>query len=490
VRRAKYVRLRDDSLAGASCNFGDQLQEPNDSKRSANAWQWFFIALLCFLPLHVSAVVLDEWFALPPKPIGDGPDYEAIGYGLSQGYGWSTSFSDPQWRDAYEQAQASNPRLDYSVQLARRGPVVADTNRPPLFPLVIGAIYHLAPRGPIAFGIIRFFLACCLSVGCSIAVAWGVAIGKGMNRDGSTMFSTTVGLSLIAIVYSERNLRNYTTDFLTEPLALLLTHAFLLVAWLGVKKGSWRWAAATGALFACMTFCRGVFVLWWPLLVAWLWYMNTSVRKPENAQRLTSFRWIWVCFLVFVAFCSAWWIRNCYVLGSFHPLGTKGATTLMGGYCDEALQSGGEWQFAPERELRKRLEAKIDLDIASAADLRELELEMGKQASSQTKAWIASNVGQLPQLVLRRAVTEWNPYFGKALILKLMALLGMIWLWRHDRSALVWLLGPLAINTIVVALTYSVGGRFLVPTYGPLYILAAFGVAGLFRYVQSYSRQE
>lgn len=431
---------------------------------------------------------MDDWFVLPPKPIGDGPDYEAIGYGLSQGHGWSTAFSDPQWREVYERAQASNSGLDYSVQLARRGPVVADTNRPPLFPLMISAVYQIAPRGPVAFGIIRIFLACCLSVGCAIAVAWGVALAKGMNRNGSTMFSTTVGFSLIAIVYSERNLRNYTTDFLTEPLALLLTHAFLLVAWLGVKKGSWRWAAAAGALFACMTFCRGVFVLWLPLLGGWLWYMNTLAIKPANAQRLKSFRWVCVFLLVFVAFCSVWWIRNCYVLGSFHPLGTKGATTLMGGYCDESLQTGGEWQFAPERELRRRLETKIDFDVASAADLSGLELEMGKQASAQTKAWIASNSGQLPQLVLRRVVTEWNPYYGKALILKLMALLGMIWLWRHDRIALAWLCGPLVINTIIVALTYSVGGRFLVPTYGPLYILAAFGGAGVIRLMQSHSR--
>ncbi len=446
--------------------------------------------MLCFLPLHISAVVLDEWFVLPPKPIGDGPDYEAIGYGIGQGHGWSTTFSDPKWREAYEQAQASNPGLDYSVQLARRGPIVADTNRPPLFPLVIGAVYQIAPRDPVAFGIIRIFLACCLSVGCALAVTWGVALAKGINRNGSTMFSTTVGLSLIAIVYSERNLRNYTTDFLTEPLALLLTHAFLLIAWVGVKKGSWRWAAAVGALFACMTFCRGVFVLWLPLLVAWLWYANRLIAKQTDTQRHTPFRWVCVCILVFATVCSIWWIRNCYVLGSFHPLGTKGATTLMGGYCDEAFQAGGEWQFAPERELRRRMETKIDLDVASAADLRELELEMGKQASVQTKTWITSNIGQLPQLVLRRVVTEWNPYYGKALILKLLALLGMIWLWRHDRNALVWLLGPLAINTIVVALTYSVGGRFLVPTYGPLYILAAFGVAGLLRLVQSRTRPE
>ena len=453
---------------------------------------WFFFASLCFLPLHISAVVLDEWFVLPPKPIGDGPDYEAIGYGISQGHGWSTSFSDPQWRAAYEQAQASSPELEYSVQLARSGPVVADTNRPPLFPFVIGAVYQVAPRGPIAFGIIRILLACCLSVGCAIAVAWGVALARGINHNGTSMSSTTlsaiVGLSLIAIVYSERNLRNYTTDFLTEPLALLLTHAFLIVAWFGAKRGSWRWAAAAGCLFACMTFCRGVFVLWLPLLVAWLWCANRMTVTQMGARRLTPFYRVCVCIMVFGTLCSVWWIRNCYVLGSFHPLGTKGATTLMGGYCDEAFHAGGEWQFAPERELRLRLQSKVDLVAASAEDLHELELEIGKQAAVQTKAWIASNPGLLPLLFLKRVVTEWNPYRGKALLLKLLAIAGAIWLLRNDRNVLVWLIGPLVMNTIVVAFTYSVGGRFLVPTYGPLYILAAFGIAGVIKsitYVKS-----
>ena len=70
-------------------------------------------------------------------------------------------------------------------------------------------------------------------------------------------------------------------------------------------------------------------------------------------------------------------------------------------------------------------------------------------------------------------------YVGKALLLKLLALLGTVWLFQHNRVVLIWIAGPLLINTIVVALTYSVGGRFLVPTYGPFYILAVFGIGGI-----------
>ncbi|HUP78700.1 MAG TPA: hypothetical protein VM260_09110, partial [Pirellula sp.] len=146
---------------------------------------------------------------------------------------------------------------------------------------------------------------------------------------------------------------------------------------------------------------------------------------------------------------------------------------------DEAYRSGGEWQLAPEKELRRVLESKLDLDSASVTDRTVLELELGKQAAVQVKQWVRENLELIPSLFAKRAVTEWNPYTGKALLLKLFALVGVIWLAYNNRVALVWLTGPLIINTILVVLTYSVGGRFLVPTYGQLYILSAFGFTGL-----------
>ncbi len=459
---------------------------PNRTNQTQSPLRWFWIALVCFLPLHVSAVVLDEWFILPPKPIGDGPDYEAIGYGLSQGHGWSTLLSDADWRSVYEDANEPKAGLDYSAQLARRGPIIPDTNRPPLWPLCIATVYKIVPRGPIAFGIIRIILACCLSLGCAISVAWGVSLAKQLNRVNGSVLTTSMGVSLIVIVLSERNLRNYSTDFLTEPFALVLTQAFVVVAWYGVQKGSWQWAALTGAMFAGMYFCRGVFVLWVPLVILWLWYAYRITLPQAETCRLVSGRWVFVCMLVFGLISSIWWVRNCYVLGSFHPLGTKGTTTLLGGYCDEAYRSGGEWQIAPEKELRSVLESKLDLNSASVADRTDLELELGRQAAVQVKQWVRENLELIPSLFAKRAVTEWNPYWGKALLLKLFALVGVIWLAYNSRVALVWLTGPLVINTILVVLTYSVGGRFLVPTYGQLYILAAFGFSGLLAMISEF----
>lgn len=423
--------------------------------------------------------MLDGWFVLPPKPIGDGPDYEAIGFGMTKGYGWSTSFSDPEWRSVYVDAESETSGLDYAVQLARSGPVVADTNRPPLLPLCIALVYQIVPRGPIAFGVIRVALACCLSLGCAVAVIWAVSIAKSMNKVVGSLLPNCVGLSLIGIVYSERNFRNYATDFSTEPLAFLLTQVFLVVVWYGSQNGRWRWAAFGGALFATMVFCRGVFILWIPFAMIWLRYAYGVSKPKEVANRLEPRRLVLVFMLAFGLLSSLWWVRNCFVLGEFHPLGTKGVVTLMGGYCDESFQSGGEWQFAPERELRRELESQIDLEKATPSDFRNMELEINKRAGLQVTQWVVENIRLLPALFGKRIVTEWNPYLGKALLLKLLALLGTVWLFRHNRVVLIWIAGPLLINTIVVALTYSVGGRFLVPTYGQFYILAAFGIGGI-----------
>lgn len=447
--------------------------------------QWFVVAMICFLPLHIIAVMLDEWATRPPLPLGDGPDYEAIGFCLSRGEGWSYAYSDQEWRSAYEQATRDESTLSYAIQLARRGPTTPDTNRPPLLPLCIATIYQFLPRGPIAFAAVRIWLACCLSIGCAMSVAWGVWLADSNEVSRRPMFRNAIAVCVILWVFSERNLRNYAIDFLTEPMALAVTQIFLVVAWVGVRKGTWRWAIATGGLFAGMYFCRALFILWIPLLAVWLWILcRIESADPAAVLETRSTRgkplpWTAICLLSFGVISSGWWIRNCFVLGDFQPLGTKGPTTLIGGYCDDSIRESGEWVSAPEKELRAELEAAVDWQQVTSMELLSLEKEIGLKAKEQVTHWIKSNLRSLPSLFVQRIVNEWNPYHGKALVLKLLAVVGVLWLAVYHRIALLWLLGPLAFNTLVAMATYSAGGRFLVPTYGCLYILAAFGMAAI-----------
>jgi hypothetical protein len=95
------------------------------------------------------------------------------------------------------------------------------------------------------------------------------------------------------------------------------------------------------------------------------------------------------------------------------------------------------------------------------------------------RTWAAQHAADLPRLAIIRAVNEWNPYSGRALLWKLMALAGLCWLSAAAPRA-AWILGGvLVLNTLCVMLLYSVGGRFMVPLYGVLYTLAGLGITGI-----------
>ncbi len=459
--------------------------------------RWGWISILIFAPFYCGFVASpiweayvpwlrpiygSEWWQQPPKPTGDGPDYEAIGYCISRGEGWSTHFSDAQWRSVY----ASSPAIDYSSQLSRVGPLTPETSRPPLLPLVIGMIYRIVPRGPVAFAMIRLGLGLALSFSAMLAVLWGIAIAERLNRrsnlpQGYALRVAPLGVAVatLGIVVTERNVCNYATDFLTEPMALFVTTLFLVVAWYGtrsdiVSRPTWyRWPIVCGLLFSGMYFCRSLFVLWIPMVVVWLWFSFEQKDAPERRRR-----WLALFLVTMVVAIGPWWVRNCWVLESFSPLGTKGATTLVGGYSDVAVENWGEWSYETERTLRNEIERREGYDpaTASAAQALGIEKELAREAAQRVRRWALEHIDSLPKLVGMRLLTEWNPYTGKALVLKIAAVVGIVGLWRRDRNTLAWLLGPLVINSIVVAATYSVGGRFLVPTYVPFYLLSALGI--------------
>jgi hypothetical protein len=139
-------------------------------------------------------------------------------------------------------------------------------------------------------------------------------------------------------------------------------------------------------------------------------------------------RWklITVFLLSVLLVATPWWIRNGLVLGNNLSLGTKGATTLLGGYCDESLAQGGEWQFGPEKRLREEIYSNFDFENSTSQDWIESEKIVALEASKKVKAWIYENTSSIPQLVVHRIVTEWNPYTGKSLVFKLLALVASL----------------------------------------------------------------
>jgi hypothetical protein len=437
-----------------------------------NAYRCFAICLIFLLPLQLVAVTQDVWFWAPPKPIGDGSDYEAIGFELSRGHGWSTDFSSEAWRDLYH----SFDPMGYEQTLDRRSPVVADTNRPPLFPTWISAVYSVIPRGPYSSAAIRLSLAAAIAIGCSIIAAWGWCLASTSTSAWLRRYAFWIAWFAMIVVFTERNLRNYATDFLTEPFALMGFSAFALLIWYAVHQSSIKFAIWSGIAFGLLIHCRSAFVLWIPFLPACIWLSMVNTVAPIR----TKWKLILAFSISLLLVVTPWWIRNVIVLGELQPLGTKGPTTLLGGYCDESLNSGGEWQFEPEKKLREEVYGRFDLGSATSQEWIDVEKTIASEASQRVAEWIRMNVASLPQLVVQRVVTEWNPYTGKSLLFKILALVGVAGLWLHDRRVLLWLTVPLLVNSIVVAGTYSLGGRFLVPTYGCYYLLVSIGFLYIF----------
>lgn len=467
---------------------------------------WFLVAIGLLLPWHIAMVASDPWFRLPPKPVGDGPDYENIAYHISRGEGWSLDWTDPQWRAPYVNAdvkainshdQNTHGLSVYAAQLERSDGLAPTTARPPLFPAIVAAIYWVVERGPTAFACVRLLLAASLAFAGATATALSARLVAAVTSKAWPVGLAAAGTLLLALL--DRTVRTYATDFLTEPLALLLVQLWLwciceLLDVFGNNSQSSIQAASaprrralatlSGILMALLIYTRSIMVLWlpgiWLLLWAAAWFRaaqlsqqpatKATAGKTPHWQSLTlATRVIVVC----VVLCVPWWVRNCVVLKTWMPLGTQGPITLLGGYSDEALAQFGEWQVEPEQRLREN--AERELVIEQDRSIPNREVRIARQASQQVRRWASEHIAQLPRLTTMRAINEWNPYTGRALAWKLLALLGLCWLAIVVPRA-AWLLGGiLLLNTLCVMLLYSVGGRFLVPLYGILYTLAGLG---------------
>ena len=159
------------------------------------------------------------------------------------------------------------------------------------------------------------------------------------------------------------------------------------------------------------------------------------------------------------------------------PLGTQGPITLLGGYCDEALTGGGDWQHAPEQRLRQVMRENEAFNALPTDVARELMI--ADESKRLVRAWVADHWTELPRLFVARVVTHWNPYTGKSLVWRLLILAGAVCLVVKRRPEAWVLVGLPVMNTVLVALLYTTGGRFLVPLYGMLFTLSAIGVASL-----------
>ena len=387
----------------------------------------FAAIFLASFGVYVSRASTSGALREPPET-GDGHDYDAIAYNVWQGRGFGYEWSDPEWRRPYE----GIPR--YRLLLTRQSDFYPTTYRPPAMPYLLSAVYAIAGRSFTAWRVVN----CAITAGAVTTAAIISAQFAGMPA----------AVVTAAILLQSRELTRYSGMFMTEPLATLM---LALVAWAWVQNARDGWtvkrAILSGVAMGGLLAARTIFILTTPVLL---------ILPGKDLSFGSQFAWKTkaLCLVVAIAVISPWWIRNIVVLDAFMPLGTQGGINLPMGFGPRALRSQGIWASNPGDGWPEITALKLDIVTS--------EVMLARHRQRLTLNWMMENPGLVLHLMRLHVEQELKPgrdFYSKWLLPA--AAVGAAVLWKFPGA---WVLALLVCaNILSVAMTYSAGGRFMVP---------------------------
>lgn len=402
--------------------------------------------------IYVSRAATSGAFREPPES-GDGHDYDAIAYNVWKGRGFGYVWSDDEWRRPY----TGIPR--YRLLLTRKGDYYPTTYRPPAMPYLLSAVYTIAGRNFTAWRIVN----CGITAG---AVTTAAIISAQIAGVPAAVITAAVALQ-------SRELTRYSAMFMTEPLATLMV-ALLTLAWVLNAKNGWtvRNAAAAGLAMGGLLAARTIFILSAPILL---------LLPGADLTFRSKFAWKTkaICLAVAIAVISPWWIRNMVVTRALMPLGTQGGINLPMGFGPRALRHQGVWASNPGDGWPEI--AALKLDIVTS------EVMLAQHRTRLTLNWMLENPGQVVYLMRLHVWQELKP--GRDVLVQWLlpaAAAAALVLYR-SRAAWVIVL-VVAANILSIAMTYSAGGRFMVPVQPLLIALASAGVVTAARQALTFAR--
>lgn len=376
-------------------------------------------------------------FREPPET-GDGHDYDAIAFNVWQGRGFGYHWSDENWRKPYQ----GIPR--YRLLLTRTSDYYPTTYRPPAMPYLLSAVYAITDRNFTAWRVVN----CGIMAGAVTTAAIISAQFAGIPA----------AVIAAAILLQSRELTRYSAMFMTEPLA---TFMLTLLAWMWVRNAREGWttkrATTSGIVMGGLLAARTIFILTTPALLI-------LPGKDLSFGSKLAWKTKAICFAVAIIVISPWWIRNIIVLDAFMPLGTQGGINLPMGFGPRALRSQGVWASNPGDGWPEI--AALKLDIVTS------EVMLAKHRQRLTLTWMMDNPGQVLHLMWLHVSQDLKPGrdFSSRWLLPLAAVSALV-LWRVPGVwVLVLMVGG---NILSIALTYSAGGRFMVPVQPLLVALVA-----------------
>jgi hypothetical protein len=376
-----------------------------------------------------------------PPETGDGHDYDAIAFNVWQGRGFGYHWSDESWRKPYE----GIPR--YRLLLTRKSEFYPTTYRPPAMPYLLSAVYAVAGRNFAAWRMVN-----CAVTAAAVTTAAIIA---------AQFAGIPAAVITAAILVQSRDLSRYSAMFMTEPLGALMLS---VLAWTWVRNAGAGWttrsAIASGIAMGGLLAARTIFILTTPVL------LMLPGKDLSFGSRL-AWKAKAICLAVAIVVISPWWIRNIVVLDAFMPLGTQGGINLPMGFGPRALRSQGIWASNPGDGWPEI--AAQNLDIVTS------EVLLAKHRQRLAINWMIDNPGQVLHLMRLHVVQDLKPGrdFHTRWLLPAAALSALI-LWRFPGA---WVLVLIVCgNILTIAMTYSAGGRFMVPVQPLLAALVGAGV--------------
>jgi 4-amino-4-deoxy-L-arabinose transferase-like glycosyltransferase len=406
---------------------------------------WVMFLVYYHLKFHIN---------IPPAVSGDEVDYDALGWELAHGRGFTVDTGNPEFRRPYEMAAKSAERFELGPP---RQAVIA--SRPPLYPLAISVLNRLFGR---QFWAVRLMDA---------ALMAGTLALIAMILD-RRFGGRAVLILLVLFIAVDVRTRLYGRAILTEAMSAFLTSLVILgLMSLQEMRESRRrrvllWSGVIGVLFGLSLLARTLMVLWVPglcLIVFWL------------VRRLGHGFWSGIGgaagFLLGAGLIvSPWAVRNLQVTGEFMPLGTQGLTQMSAAFGDAVWNTRGVWT---------NLDPQGFFEEVKTPSQTPLEREIAKAKYSRAKAveWIRANPGKAVVLFPLKIWQEIRPRSVMELVLFVLTAIGMAVYGRTELGQL--LLAVFATNLFAIGITWSVEGRFLVPVLLPIHVFAAVGALWL-----------
>ena len=410
------------------------------------------LVFACVLAFFVGYMRIKGVLNAPPGAGGDAIDYDRIAWNLHQGKGFS------------------------------RDGVVPAVDRPPLYPALLAATFRWGQR----YDLVRLIQAVVLAlVAACVAKVTCQRVGP----------IPVVLVPLLLVV--DPRVRTMGAEILTEALACGLTTGLWVLMSRWERQPRWGVVIACGVMLGLSVLCRTMAIVWLPVITVGFLKRQTregeAPAEPQSQEEQPSTHaarqeprppaptqilvkeglgvrgcYVAVLLLTSIVVLLPWASRNITVLGEFRPLGTQGEEQLVAAWSDEAFARRGMWYNVEEFRFFNTL----------PAGPQPLAIRRANQSRTAAVSWISQHPLKAMLLPPMRLFQEFRPHGpGDLFILAFAALgLGLVWQTPEGHAARTLILA----QTVAIAMTWSVAGRFLYPLLGILHYLAIIGLWGAY----------